>query len=82
MPAGRALGTSLLAGAIGITALMLVWLMVSGARGGGIVLGLLLVLVLAGPLGAAGLYILGRQPVEERQAAEFASRQRIVEADR
>ena len=46
----RALGYGLLAGALGIAALMLIWLATSGAQAGGVVLGLLLMFVLAGPL--------------------------------
>jgi hypothetical protein len=82
MSGGRALGVGLLAGAALITLLMLAWLAVSGASSGGIVLGLLLVAVLAGPLAGAGWYVLARQPAEAREAALFASKRRVLEADR
>src|SRR5438270_160293 len=61
---GRTLAYSLLGGAAILTLLMLAWLAVSGARGGGIVLGLILLVVLAGPLAVAGVVVLQRQPAE------------------
>jgi hypothetical protein len=79
---GRALGIGLLAGAGIVTLLMLLWLGVSGASGGGIVLGLLLLAVIAGPLAGAGWFVLARQPAEERAAAQFASNRRVLESDR
>jgi hypothetical protein len=82
MASGRALGMGLLAGAAGILVLMLLWLLVSGARGGGIVLGLLLTLVLVGPLAGGGWYVLSRQSVEQASAAAFATRRRVLDADR
>jgi len=82
MGGGRALGIGLLAGAGVITALMLLWLAVSGASSGGIVLGLVLVAVLAGPLAGAGWYVLSRQTAEAREAAQFASQRRVLDADR
>lgn len=82
MSGGRALGIGLVAAAAGITLLMLVWLMVSGASGGGFVLGLLLVFVLAGPLAGGGWYVLSRQPEEERSAIAFSRKQRVLDADR
>jgi hypothetical protein len=78
----RALGIGLLAGGIGIAVLMLIWLAVSGAAGGGIVLGLLLLFVLAGPLIGAGLFVLSQQKTEAVAAAEFASKRQVLEADR
>lgn len=80
--ASRPLGIGLLAGGVGLVVLMLAWLAVSGAHGGGIVLGLILLFVLAGPLLGSGAYILSRQPAEARQAAEFASRRRVIDSDR
>jgi hypothetical protein len=82
MSGGRALGIGLLVGAGVVTLLMLLWLAVSGASSGGIVLGLLLLAVLAGPLAGAGWYVLARQPSEEREAAQFASERRVLESDR
>jgi Domain of unknown function (DUF4178) len=82
MGGGRALGRGLLAGAALITLLMVLWLVVSGASAGGIVLGLLLLAVIAGPLAGAGWYVLARQPAEEREAAMFASKRRVLNADR
>ena len=79
---GRALGLGLLAGAAGIVLLMALWLAVSGARGGGIVLGLLLTLVLAGPLAGGGWYVLSRQSAERASAAAFATRRSVLDADR
>ncbi len=76
------MGYGLLAGAGGITVLMLAWLAVSGAEGGGVVLGLLLLFVLAGPLAGAGWYVLGRQRGEASEEASFAGKRRILEADR
>src|SRR5919204_2902478 len=78
----RALGYGLLAGAAGIGLLGLVWLAVSGARAGGIVLGLMVLLVLAGPLAGAGWYLLSRQRVEALEEAAFVGKRRILEADR
>jgi Domain of unknown function (DUF4178) len=78
----RALGIGLLAGGIGVAILMLAWLAVSGAAGGGIVLGLLLLFVLAGPLVGAGVYVLGQQRSEAVAAAEFATKRQVLEADR
>jgi hypothetical protein len=82
MSGGRALGLGLLAGAALVTLLMLAWLAVSGASSGGIVLGLVLVAILAGPLAGAGWYVLARQPVEAQAEAQFASQRRVLEADR
>jgi Domain of unknown function (DUF4178) len=79
---GRTLGYSLLGGAILLALLMVAWLAVSGARGGGIVLGLILLVVLAGPLGVAGLIVLGRQPAEAAAEAAFASKRRVLDSDR
>ena len=66
-------GLLVLAGAGALSVLMLAWLIVSGARGGGIVLGLILLVVLAGPLGLAGLIMLRRQPAEVRALAADAA---------
>jgi hypothetical protein len=82
MSGGRALGIGLLGGAAVLTALLLLWLAVSGASSGGIVLGLVLVAVLAGPLAGAGWYVLSRQPTEALEAAQFASKRRVLDADR
>src|SRR5687767_3320295 len=82
MLGSRGLGIGLVAGGAIVLLLMLVWLAVSGAESGGIVLGLLLALVLAGPLIGAGIYVLSRQTVERQAAAAFVSRQRILESDR
>ena len=82
VPAGRALGVGLLVGGLGVLVLMLVWLVVSGAQSGGIVLGLLLALVFAGPLIGAGAYVLSRQQAERQEAAAFASKRRVLESDR
>jgi len=79
---GRQLGYSLLAGAGLLALLMLAWLAVSGAQDGGIVLGLILLVVLAGPLAVAGLVVLSRQPAEAAAEAAFTSKQRILDADR
>jgi Domain of unknown function (DUF4178) len=82
MSGGRALGIGLLAGAGVVTLLMLLWLAVSGASSGGIVLGLLLLAVIAGPLAGAGWYVLARQPAEARAAAKFETSRRVQDADR
>jgi hypothetical protein len=79
---GRTLAYSLLGGAAILTLLMLAWLAVSGARGGGIVLGLILLVVLAGPLAVAGVVVLQRQPAEAAANAAFTSKRRVLEADR
>lgn len=77
----RPLGYGLLAGAAGISILMVAWLATSGARGGGVVLGLLLLFVLAGPLAGAGWYVLGRVRAEVADERAFVSKRRILEAD-
>jgi hypothetical protein len=79
---GRTLGYSLLGGAALLAVLMIAWLAVSGAAGGGIVLGLILMVVLAGPLAIGGLVVLSRQSAEAAAAAEFANKQRILDSDR
>jgi hypothetical protein len=79
---GRALGIGLLAGAAGVTLLLLAWLAVTGAAGGGIVLGLLLLLIIAGPLAGGGWYVLSRQPAEEQSAIAFGRKQRVLDSDR
>jgi Domain of unknown function (DUF4178) len=78
----RMVGYGLLAGAIGITLLMLLWLAIAGAAGGGIVLGLLLVLVLAGPLAGAGWYVLAQGRAERVEEQQFTGKRRILDADR
>src|SRR5919206_2086137 len=79
---GKTLGYSLLGGAGVLTLLMLAWLAVSGARAGGIVLGLMLLVVLAGPLAVAGLVVLRRQPAQAAAEAAFASKRRVLDSDR
>jgi hypothetical protein len=79
---GRALGIGLLAAGVVVALILGLWLAVSGATAGGIVLGLLLLVVIAGPLAGAGWFVLARQPAEERTQARFAERQRVVDADR
>ena len=79
---GRTLGYALLGSAAILALLVLAWLAVSGARGGGIVLGLILLVVLAGPLAVAGVVVLQRQPAEAAAEAAFASKRRVLEADR
>jgi hypothetical protein len=76
------LGYALLAGAGVLALLMFAWLAVSGVNAGGFVLGLILLVVLAGPLAIAGVVVLLRQPVEAAAEAGFASKQRIIDADR
>ncbi len=82
MSGNRLLGQLLLAGAAGVTLIMLAWLAVSGARGGGIVLGLLLLFVIAGPLAGAGWYVLSSGKEEAREEQAFAGKRRVLEADR
>jgi hypothetical protein len=79
---GRALGLGLLAGGIGVAIIMVAWLAVSGAQGGGIVLGVLLFLAIGGPLVAGGIYVLSQQKPEAEAQAAFASKQRVLESDR
>jgi hypothetical protein len=79
---GRTVGYCLVGGAGLLALLMLAWLAVSGARGGGVVLGLILLVVLAGPLGVAGLVVLRRQPAEAAAEAAFASKRRVLDSDR
>lgn len=78
----RALAYGLLAGAAGIALLSLAWLAVSGARGGGIVLGLMLAFVIAGPLAGLGWYTLARSRVEAVEETAFSGKRRVLEADR
>jgi hypothetical protein len=79
---GRALGYGLLGGAGVLALLMVAWLAVSGARGGGIVLGLILLVVLAGPMVLAAAIVLSRQSAEAAAERAFASKRRVLEADR
>ncbi len=79
---GRTLGYGLLGGAALLALLIVAWLAVSGAQGGGIVLGLVLLVILAGPLALAGFVIVSRQPAEAAAEAAFASKRRVIEADR
>jgi len=79
---GRALGVGLLVAAGGIALLLVLWLLVSGVNSGGLVLGLLLIFVLAGPLAGGGWYVLSRQPAEQQQALAFSRKQGILDADR
>ncbi|HEY3060600.1 MAG TPA: DUF4178 domain-containing protein [Chloroflexota bacterium] len=78
----RALGLGLLAASVGIAVLMLVWLATSGAEAGGVVLGLLLLFVLAGPLAGVGGYLVfaARSEIAAEQA--FAGKRRVLDADR
>ena len=78
----RPLGLGLLGGGAAILVLLLLWLFVSGAQGGGIVLGLILAVILAGPLLGAGGYILSRQSVETASAAALAARRQVLDSDR
>jgi hypothetical protein len=80
--ARRPLGYGLLAGAAGISILMAAWLATSGAQGGGIVLGLLLLFVLAGPLAGAGWYVLARARADVGDERAFVGKRRILERDR
>ena len=79
---GRTLAYGLLGGAGLLALLIIAWLFVSGAAGGGIVLGLVLMVILAGPLALAGIVILGRQPAEAAAERAFTSKRRVIEADR
>src|SRR5947209_17342773 len=79
---GRALGIGLLVAGGGIALLLVLWLLVSGVNSGGLVLGLLLIFVLAGPLVGGGWYVLSRQPAEQQQALAFSRKQGILDADR
>src|SRR5690242_14113456 len=76
---GCTLGSSFLAGAALLAVLMVAWLAVSGACGGGIVLGLMLLVVLAGPLAVAGIVVLQREPAEAKAEAVFTSKRRLLE---
>ena len=78
----RLLGLGLLAGAAGIVLLMLVWLASSGVEAGGFVLGLLLTFMLAGPLAAGGLFVLVQSRQDQTLEDRFASKRRILDADR
>ena len=78
----RLLGYGLLAGAAGVTLLMLVWLGTSGAQAGGVMLGLLLLFVLVGPLAGTGWYVLARASVEAAEERAFVGKRRVLEADR
>ncbi len=78
----KVLGYGLLAGAAGIALLMLLWLFTSGVEAGGAVLGLLLLFVFAGPLAGAGYYVLAQGRTERVYEQQFASKRRILDADR
>ena len=79
---GRLVGYALLAAAALLALLMVAWLSVSGAAGGGVVLGLILLVVLCGPLAAAGIIVLARQREDAAADTAFASKRRILDADR
>src|SRR5581483_2435756 len=77
------LGLMGLGGVIG--GLLVLWLLVTAAsgdlRGGGFVLGLVLVAVLALPLVGAGYYLLQRGGAEEQASSRFEARRRLFEGD-
>jgi Domain of unknown function (DUF4178) len=77
----RPLGYGLLGGAAGLTLLLLLWLATSGAQAGGVVLGLVLIFVLAGPLAGAGWYVLARASADAVEERAFVGKQRVLEAD-
>jgi hypothetical protein len=79
---GRPLGYGLLIGAAVLAALMLLWLLITPVNPGGVVLGLILMVVLAGPLAGAGYFVLNRARSEATEQAAFTSRQRIIDTDR
>src|SRR5215207_8733594 len=78
------LGLMALGGIVG--ALLVLWLLVSAIggnlRGGGAVLGLVLIVVLAGPLLGGGYFLWRRSAVEERHELRFEARRRLLEGDR
>jgi uncharacterized protein DUF4178 len=78
----RPLGYGLLGGSAGLTMLLLLWLATSGAQAGGVVLGLVLIFVLAGPLAGAGWYVLARASADVVEERAFVSKQRVVDADK
>jgi hypothetical protein len=78
----RPLGYGLLGGAAGLTLLLIAWLATSGAQAGGVVLGLVLVFVLAGPLAGAGWYVLARASADVVEERAFVGKQRVLQADK
>lgn len=86
MQQGRAVGFGLIILGVVLGALVFLWLFVNAIGGqleaGGLVLGLIILAVLALPPVGAGVYLLGRARQEEVEAAGFASRRRVFEADR
>jgi hypothetical protein len=82
MEGNKPLGYGLLAGAAGVTLLMGLWLVAAGVNAGGLVLGLLLLFVIAGPMAGGGWYVLSRQKSEALEEQRFVGKRRILEADR
>ena len=78
------LGLMALGGIVG--ALLVLWLLVSAIggnlRGGGAVLGLVLIAVLAGPLLGGGYFLWRRSAVEAGEDTRFEARRRLLEGDR
>jgi hypothetical protein len=82
MSTGRLVGYGLLGGAGLIALLMVAWLLTSGASAGGIVLGALLGVALAGPLAVGGIIVLSRQRQEALDSVDFDRQREIADADR
>jgi hypothetical protein len=86
MSTGRAWGYGLMGLGATIGALFVIWLIVNAAggslRGGGFVMGLILVAVIALPMLGGGYYLLRRSETEDRASAQFEARRRVFEGDR
>src|SRR4051812_22401003 len=86
MPQGRALAYGLIALGAGLAVLVLLWLGVSAAggnlKGGGLVLGLIILFILGGPPIGAGVYMLSNSKREEAASQSFDVQRRVLDADR
>jgi hypothetical protein len=83
---GGALGTGLLILGAVVAALIVLWLIVTSVRGflnaDGIVLGLVIMVVFAGPFIGAGWYLRRRGAAEQSEANIFMARRAVLDNDR
>ena len=75
---GRVTGILLLVGGLVVGAIGVAWLFVSGARSGGIVLGMLLLSLLIVPLLAGGIFLMIRGQAETRDYAEVQKQRQVL----
>src|SRR5687768_8238694 len=86
MPRWRALAWGVVGAGVAIAFLILVWMLINflgrGLAGGGFVLGLIILVVLAGPPLGVGLYLLSRGKQEEAEGQVFDRQRRMLDSDR